>query len=125
MVLTAFGVLGLCIAAMGLYSVFAYGVTQRTREIGVRLAIGARSASVQRVVLASGMRLTLVGVLLGIAFVLLTGRWLQGLLFEVRPADPLVMVPVAGVLLASAAAASLIPAWRAARVDPAVALRAE
>jgi putative ABC transport system permease protein len=125
MVLTAFGVLGLAIAAMGLYSVLAYSVTQRSREIGVRLALGARARSVQGMVVASGMRFAVAGVVLGVMAVVAISRWLESVLFGVTTLEPRVVLPVAGVLLATAVAASIIPAWRASRVDPVVTLRSE
>ena len=121
----AFGLLALVIAAVGLYSVLAYTVAQRTHEIGVRIALGARLADVLRLVVGEGLRVTVVGMLIGLAVALVAGRRLEELLYEVSPRDPLVFAVVAGTLLVVAALASLLPAWRAARVDPNVALRVE
>ena len=122
---TAFGVLALALAAVGLYAVRAYAVAQRTQEIGVRLALGARFGDVMRMVLLEGVRVTVAGVAAGAALALLLGRYFEPLLFQTRAANPAVMLIVAGVLVAVAAAASAVPAWRAASVDPNVALRAD
>jgi ABC-type antimicrobial peptide transport system permease subunit len=122
---SVFGALALLLAAVGLYSVIAYGVTQRTHELGVRVALGARTADVLRLVVGEGLRIAVVGVSAGALLALLAGRWLAPLLFNVSPRDPGVFAIVATVLLAVALAASLLPALRAARVDPATALRAD
>ncbi|MDF2775701.1 MAG: permease, partial [Geminicoccaceae bacterium] len=121
----AFGVLALVLAAVGLYSVIAYGVAQRTQEIGVRIALGARTGDVLRMVLGQGVRFATVGVLLGVAVALAASRWVGPLLFSVTPTDPAVYATVAVLLLGAAVVASLVPAFRAARVDPNVALRTE
>lgn len=121
----AFGVLALIVASIGLYSVVAYNVAQRTHEMGVRIALGASVANVVRLVLGQGMRVAIVGVVLGAAIALGAARWIQPLLFETSARDPLVYVVVATLLLGVSAAASLIPARRASRVDPNVALRSE
>jgi predicted permease len=120
-----FGVLALVLAAVGLYSVIAYGVAQRTQEIGVRIALGAGVGDVVRLVLGEGLRFAVVGIGLGTAIALGAGRWLGPLLFSVSPKDPWVYGIVAVVLLAAAVLASAIPAVRASRVDPNVALRAD
>ena len=122
---TVFGVLALVLAAIGLYSVIAYNVAQRTQEMGVRIALGAEMRDLVGLVLSEGMRLTLVGVGLGVGIALLVGGWVKPLLFEESPRDPLVFAGVAAALLAVAALASFIPARRAARVDPMRALRTE
>ena len=122
---TAFGLLAALLAALGLYSAVAYSVTQRTREIGIRLAIGARVASVVKLVVADGLRIATVGVVLGVIAALVGGRWIAELLFETSPRDPLVLASVAGGLILLALLASLVPARRAARVNPSVALRVE
>jgi putative ABC transport system permease protein len=122
---TVFGALALVLAAVGLYSVIAYSVAQRTHELGVRVALGAEVRDLVRLVLRQGMGLALVGVVLGGVIALVVGRWVKPLLFDERASDPLVFGAVAGVLLAVAALASLIPARRAGRVDPIQALRAE
>jgi predicted permease len=121
----AFGVLALALAAIGLYSVIAYNVAQRTHELGVRRALGAQSADVVRLVVTDGLRLAGVGVVIGIAAALWAGKWVKPLLFNVSPKDPWVFVIVATTLVAVALAASWIPALRASRVDANVALRTE
>src|SRR5689334_639325 len=120
-----FGVLALTLAAVGLYSVIAYNVVQRTHEMGVRIALGAQLRDVVNLVLGQGVRHGVAGILIGCAIALGAARWVQPLLFEESPRDPLVYVVVAGILFAVAIMASLIPARRAARVDPNVALRSE
>ena len=120
-----FGVLALILAAIGLYSVIAYTVTQRTQEIGVRLALGARMGDVIRLVVGEGVRFAVVGIVIGGAVALWASKWVGPLLFSVSPRDPAIFGGVAVVLLGAAILASAIPALRAARVDPNVALRAE
>jgi predicted permease len=121
----AFGVLALVLAAVGLYSVIAYNVAQRMHELGVRVALGAQSWDVTRLVVVDGLRLAGVGVVVGGAGALWASKWVKPLLFNVSPRDPLVFGIVATTLIAVAVAASWIPARRASRVDPNVALRAE
>jgi predicted permease len=122
---TAFGVLAMLLALLGLYSAVAYAVTQRTREIGVRLAVGATAAHVVRLILGDGARIAVAGIVGGVALALIGGPFIADLLFEVSPRDPVVLALVgAGVLLATTLA-SLLPARRAARVDPVTALRVE
>jgi putative ABC transport system permease protein len=120
-----FAGLALVLAAIGIYGVMAYAVAQRTTEIGVRMALGATPSEVFRLVLADGLRITAIGVTLGAAGSLVVGRWLTTLLFGVAPGDPRTLAATAGLLLLVAAAACFIPARRATRVDPMVALRAE
>jgi predicted permease len=122
---SAFGILALVIAAVGLYSVLAYVVAQRRHEIGVRIALGARTGDVLRMVIAEGVRVVAIGVAIGLVVALLAARALEGLLYGVSPHDPAVVAGVAVVLLLVAVAASLAPAWRASRVDPSTALRAD
>ena len=122
---SAFGALALLLAAVGLYGVIAFNVTQRTHELGVRVALGARVSDILRLIVGEGVRVTLVGIALGTAVALLVGRYAAALLFRVSPRDPLTMLGVALTLLAVAVAASLVPARRAARTDPNVALRAD
>jgi putative ABC transport system permease protein len=122
---TVFGVLALLVAAVGLYSVIAYNVAQRTHELGVRIALGAQSPDVVRLVVGEGVRVSLVGVAIGTLVALAAVRYVGPLLFSVSPRDPLVFGTVAGVLLVVAVAASVVPAWRASHVDPSVALRGE
>ena len=120
-----FGALALVLAAIGLYSVIAYGVAQRTQEIGVRIALGAGVSDVVRLVLGQGLRFAVLGIGVGGAAAWWASRWVGPLLFSVSPKDPVVYGTVAVVLLAAAVLASAIPAVRAARVDPNVALRTE
>jgi putative ABC transport system permease protein len=122
---TIFGGLGLLLAAVGLYAVMAYTTAQRTHELGVRMALGAQTRDVVRLVVAGGLRVAVVGVAVGAGVALLTGRFIAPLLFDTSPKDPSVFAVVALTLLATAAVASLVPAWRATRVDPNVALRTE
>ena len=121
----AFGVLALALAAIGLYSVIAYNVAQRTHELGVRVAIGAQAADLVRLVVTDGLRLAVAGVVIGAAAALYAVRWVKPLLFDVSPTDPLVFGGVVFVLLGTAIAASWFPALRASKVDPNVALRSE
>ena len=125
MMFSIFGALALVIAAVGLYSVIAYNVTQRTHEMGVRVALGAQGADVVRLVVGEGLRIVLPGVLLGALIALGAGRWITPLLFQVSPKDPPVMVGVVVTLVVVAVTASWLPARRAARVDPSEALRAD
>jgi putative ABC transport system permease protein len=120
-----FAATALTMAAVGIYGVLSYLVTQRTREIGLRIAIGARRGAVMRLVLGRGLVLSLLGVGLGLLAALFAGRLMQGILFGIPPRDPTTFVGVPLLLTAVALAASLIPALRATRVDPIIALRAE
>ena len=122
---TLFGLLALLIAAVGLYSVIAYGVTQRRAELGIRMALGARARDVVRMVLAEGVGYVMVGAALGVLIALFAGRWLETLLFETSVRDTGTFAGVVGVLLAVAVIASLVPALRAGRVDPMEAVRGE
>lgn len=120
-----FGALALGLAAIGLYSVIAYSVTQRQQELGIRVALGARSGQVVSLVLRQGMLLAVLGVAIGTFVALQAGRWIQPLLFDVSPRDPVVFAGVTAVLLFTAFAACVLPARRASRVDPNVTLRGE
>jgi predicted permease len=120
-----FGGLALLLAAVGLYGVIAFDVTQRTHEMGVRVALGAQRRDVLRLVVLEGVRLAAAGVVVGAVLALAGGRYLGALLFQVSPRDPLVLAAGAVTLLLVAVAASLLPALRAVRVDPNVALRAD
>ncbi|HEV2131465.1 MAG TPA: FtsX-like permease family protein, partial [Longimicrobiaceae bacterium] len=122
---TIFGLLALVVAAIGLYSVLAFSVAQRTQELGVRAALGAPRERLLTLVLGQGMRLVGIGIALGLGAALLAGPRIAPLLFETSPRDPLTLGGVVLVLLTVAALASGLPAWRATRVDPSVALRAE
>jgi putative ABC transport system permease protein len=123
--LSLFALLALGIAATGIGGVMALAVGQRRHEIGVRMAIGARPGEIVRMILGQGMALALVGVALGLFGALWLTRLMQQLLFEVTPNDPLTYIGVAVVLGLAALVACYVPARRAARVDPIIALRAE
>jgi predicted permease len=120
-----FGALALLLAGIGLYGVLAYAVAQRTQEIGIRVALGAQRREVLRLVIGQGILLAVLGVIIGLAGAVGSTRLLQTMLYGVRPTDPLTFAVIAGVLLLVALLACLIPARRAARVDPLVALRCE
>ena len=122
---TIFGGLGLLLAAVGLFAVMAYTTAQRTHELGVRIALGAQRGDVVRLVVAGALRVAVLGVALGGVAALLAGRFIAPLLFETSPRDPSVFAAVTVTLLGTVALASMIPARRATRVDPSVALRAE
>ncbi len=120
-----FGAMALFLAALGLYGVISYSVAQRTREIGIRVALGASTSSVIGQVVAQGLRLAGTGVGLGIAGAMLCSRFLASQLFGVTPFDPLTLSAMAAALLVAAFVASYFPALRAARVNPVTALRNE
>jgi ABC-type antimicrobial peptide transport system permease subunit len=121
----AFAVAALALAATGLYGVVAYVAAQRRRELGVRVALGARAADVRRLVLGRGLAPAAVGLVAGLAAALAAGRVLAAQLYGVRPADPATFAAVAVALGVVAVAAAWGPARRAARADPAAVLRAE
>jgi predicted permease len=118
-----FGVLALVLATIGLYSVLAYDVAQRTGELGVRVALGAMTLDIVRLVVGRGVRVVLVGVAIGVLVTLVAARFVAPLLFHTSPRDPLILTGVGLTLLAVSLAATWIPARRAAGVDPASALR--
>jgi putative ABC transport system permease protein len=123
--LAAFAGLALLLAVLGIYGVMSYGVAQRTHEIGVRMALGAQQRQVARLILSRALLLTISGLALGLAGAFTLTRYLETLLFEVKPADPLTLTVVTSLLLGVAIIAALFPAARAARVDPMVVLRYE
>ncbi len=125
LVLAVFAGLALLLAAVGIYGVMSYAVSHSVRDIGVRQALGADRRRVLAMVLGDAVRLSVVGVAIGVAGALAVTRVMRGLLFGVTAADPVTFVAVALLLLLVAAVASGIPAWRATRVDPIVALRSE
>jgi putative ABC transport system permease protein len=125
MLLSAFAVLALLLAAIGIYGVISYAVSQRTREIGVRMALGATPAGMLRLILRESLQLILFGILIGVAAALGLTRMLASMLYGVTSTDPLIFVSVTTLLVAIALAACLIPARRAMRIDPMVALRHE
>ena len=119
------GQIAVFLAAVGLYGVVAYSVSQRTQEIGVRMAIGARPGDVLRMVVGGGLKLALIGVAIGIAVTLAVAQVIATMLFVVTPFDPASYALTSLALLAIAALACYVPARRAMRVDPLVALRQE
>jgi putative ABC transport system permease protein len=124
-VLAVFAVMAGLLAAIGIYGVMSYWVTQRQREIGIRMALGAERQQVVRLVLRQSFVMVAIGLLLGVASAFIATRVLRSLLFEVNPTDPTVFALVALVLAASGSVAAYIPARRATRVDPMVTLRYE
>jgi putative ABC transport system permease protein len=125
LLLGAFAALALLLAAVGIYSVLSYSVKRSVREIGIRLALGAPVGEVLRMVVFEAMKPTLLGVAIGTAGALALGRVLSSLIFGVRPTDPVTFIAVAALLAAVALVASIVPAYRATKVDPMVALRYE
>jgi putative ABC transport system permease protein len=120
-----FATLALVLAMVGVFGVLAYSVQQRMREFGVRVAMGARVRDVLRAVLMGAARLTVIGIMIGLAAAAAVSRFVATLVFPVAPLDPVTFAVVPLVLMATAAIAVAAPAWRAARVDPVVAFRAE
>jgi putative ABC transport system permease protein len=121
--LAIFGGMALFLAAIGLYGVMSYSVSQSTRELGVRMALGARAADLLRLVMSRGLALTAAGVLLGAIAGLTLTRLMNNLLYKVSPRDPLAFGSAFVVMIIVALLACLLPAWRAIRIDPARALR--
>jgi len=120
-----FGLLALVLAAVGVYGVVSYSVAQRTREIGVRVALGARLTTILRLVVGQGMKLALIGAGVGLLLALATTGVLSSILYGVAPRDPFVFSAVIVLLTVIAGAACLVPAWRAMRIDPLIAIRSE
>jgi ABC-type antimicrobial peptide transport system permease subunit len=125
LLLSIFAGVALVLAAIGIYGVMAYAVQHRTQEIGIRIALGARPAEVRRMILRDGMRLALVGVFFGVLATVALTPLMKNLLYGVRPAEPGIVILVAGVLSAVALLATYIPARRATRIDPVLTLRWE
>ena len=121
----SFATLALLLAGFGLFSVMAYSVAQRRREIGIRMALGAQAADVRSLVVSQALRLGGIGVVIGLAGALAAARVIATLLFGVSPSDPITFASVCALLLAVLAAAAYLPARRATRVDPMIALRTE
>jgi putative ABC transport system permease protein len=120
-----FGLLGMLLAVVGLYGLISFDVTQRTHEIGVRMALGASRSDVLKLIVGQGMKLVLIGVSLGLGLSLALSRLLASLLFGVSPADPVALVGVVMLLTTVASLACYLPARRAMQVDPIDALRCE
>jgi putative ABC transport system permease protein len=123
MLLVIFAGMALLLAAVGIYGVMAYAVTQRTHELGIRAALGASASSLQRLVFRSGMTLAAIGLVIGLVASLAVSSLIQALLFGVGARDPFTIAAVAVVLGAVAAAACFVPARRATKIAPIVALR--
>ncbi len=120
-----FGLLGALLASVGLYGLMSYAVTRRTREIGIRMALGSQRAGILRLVLRETLVLTLAGIAIGLPCALAASRLIAHWLFGISPEDPLTLVAVCAALLAAGALAGYLPARRAMSVDPLIALRAE
>jgi len=123
--LGAFGLLALLLASVGIYGVMAYSVVQRTREIGVRRALGAQTNNLLRLVVGEGMRLAAIGFAIGLAAAAVLTRFVSSLLYGVTPTDPLTFAGAVGILTIASVVACSVPALRALRVDPVIALRYE
>ena len=123
--LTIFSVAALLLAVTGIYGTVSYSVRQRTPELGVRLALGAQHAQVFRLILGQGLKVIVLGLSIGLVGAFALSRVIRGLLFNVTPSDPLTFLLVSAVLLVVATIAAIVPARRATRVDPLIALRNE
>jgi len=124
-VMVTFAVVALTLASLGLYGVIAHSVTERTHEIGVRMALGAEARHVLGLMIRQGLTTTAIGAAIGVAGAVALSRWIQDLLFGVTPTDPATFAAVVATLMAVALVACYVPAWRATRVDPTMALRSE
>lgn len=123
--LSAFSITAVLLSAIGIYGVMSRATSERTHEIGVRMAVGAHASDVRWMVLRNGGALAVGGIVAGVAMALVLTRYMTGMLFGVTPLDPITYVAAAGVLLLAALAATWLPAWRASAVDPVVALRSD
>lgn len=120
-----FGALALLIAGLGAFGVVSYLAAQRTREMGIRLALGGSASAIARMIVAEGLRIVVAGILAGMAVAFVAAPAVAGMLFATPPRDPAVAAATIGVLVASALIAAAFPAWRASRVSPMIAIRAE
>jgi putative ABC transport system permease protein len=120
-----FGAVALVLASIGVYGVLSYSVSQRTQEIGVRVALGAGRSTIMRLVIGQGLKLALIGVVLGVLGALVVTQYVRTVLYNVTPRDPVIFTSVAVFLIVVAVIASYVPARRATAVDPLVALRGE
>ena len=123
--ITLFAVTALCLAALGIYGVISYIVSEQTHEIGIRLALGAERQNILRMVLRQGMGLALIGAGFGLVFSVVVSRLMASVLYGVQPTDPLTFAAVVLIFVGVASLACYLPARRATRVDPIIALRAE
>jgi ABC-type antimicrobial peptide transport system permease subunit len=123
LLLTVFGVTAALLAAVGIYGVIAYSVEQRAKELSVRVALGASTGRILKLVMAEGLAMSLAGLVAGLAAALALGRWMTSLLYGVTPADPATFGAISVVAIFVALAASLVPALRAVRTDPVQALK--
>jgi predicted permease len=125
MLFTAFAILASVVAGLGVYSAMAYAVTERRRELGIRMAVGAASRAIIALVIGAAAKVVIAGILLGVGLVLVSGRLVAAMLYSTSPQDPLVILGASAVLMLVGIVASVLPAWRASRADPVNALRAE
>ena len=123
--LSAFALVALTLAMIGVFGLLAYDVAQRTPELGIRLALGGQPRDLRALILGNGLRLVVAGLLMGMPAAIPTGNWLGSVLFQVSPTDPLTLIGSAVILLVVSLVACSIPARRATRIDPMVALRTE
>jgi ABC-type antimicrobial peptide transport system permease subunit len=125
MLVTTFAALGLLLAALGIFGIVSYSVTQRKQEIGIRMALGASTSQVQKHVIARAMQLVVAGAIIGAVSSFAVGKWIASLLFATRPTDPVTFLSVFALLVIVALAAGYVPARRASRIEPMIALRSE
>ena len=119
----ALALLALALAAIGIYAVLSYTIAERTREVGVRLALGAQPRAVLRLLIGSGARVAAIGIAAGLVIAAVLTRYVEAQLYGLSPLDPLTLAAASALLFAVALAAAFVPAWRATRIDPVVALR--